>query len=58
MKRNELIIRLAGAGLYNGRWELDDELYSTISVPFIRDAHAEWVRDLPPELQARNHLLR
>jgi hypothetical protein len=51
LKRNELILRLVAHGLFNGRWTLDDDLYSTVSTAFILDAHVEWMRGLPPELR-------
>lgn len=50
MTRDQPVLALIKAGLFRGRWGLDDDSYDAMSPEFVMAAWKEWVKSLPPEL--------
>ncbi len=51
MTRADLTIFIIGAKWWQGRWDLDDNTYDTVSTTFVIEAWEAWVESLPSELR-------
>lgn len=50
MTRNDIIASLIAAGLYGGRWVLDDIEYAPVGREFVFDARREWINSFPLDM--------